>query len=183
MRTLLAYIENGQSVLRIVALLLFMACVEIVFYHLDNHLKQVYFVNFETKLKENVNENIFHAARNAGYEVFCDPKFLNQYRQVLDNTAAKMAGIVQASGAALRPLFCIRSCACVSCEGGSGSNSVLPVFTRLFVPGGKHRREDKIHFQSCDDNGSASLQMRLGDLSDEIEVFQQNGLLLTFSAV
>ena len=100
LRTLLAYIENGQSVLRIVALLLFMACVEIVFYHLDNHLKQVYFVNFETKLKENVNENIFHAARNAGYEVFCDPKFLNQYRQVLDNTAAKMAGIVQASGAA-----------------------------------------------------------------------------------
>ena len=80
LRTLLAYIENGQSVLRIVALLLFMACVEIVFYHLDNHLKQVYFVNFETKLKENVNENIFRAVRSAGYEAFCDPKFLNQYR-------------------------------------------------------------------------------------------------------
>ena len=107
LRTLLAYIENGQSVLRIVALLLFMACVEIVFYHLDNHLKQVYFVNFETKLKENVNENIFHAARNAGYEVFCDPKFLNQYRQVLDNTAAKMAGIVQASGAACGLCFAL----------------------------------------------------------------------------
>ena len=54
----------------------------------------------------------------------------------------------------------------------------MPVFTRLFVPGGKHRREDKIHFQSCDDNGSASLQMRLGDLSDEIAVFQQNGLFI-----
>ena len=105
LRTLLAYIENGQSVLRIVALLLFMACVEIVFYHLDNHLKQVYFVNFETKLKENVNENIFHAARNAGYEVFCDPKFLNQYRQVLDNTAAKMAGKVDLGAI----LFCLFS--------------------------------------------------------------------------
>ena len=27
-------------------------------------------------------------------------------------------------------------------------------------------------------NGSASLQMRLGDLSDEIAVFQQNGLFI-----
>lgn len=107
LRTLLAYIENGQSVLRIVALLLFMACVEIVFYHLDNHLKQVYFVNFETKLKENVNENIFRAARSAGYEAFCDPKFLNQYRQVLDNTAVKMAGVAQTSGAACGLCFAL----------------------------------------------------------------------------
>ena len=107
LRTLLAYIENGQSVLRIVALLLFMACVEIVFYHLDNHLKQVYFVNFETKLKENVNANIFRAARSAGYEAFCDPKFLNQYRQVLDNTAVKMAGVAQTSGAACGLCFAL----------------------------------------------------------------------------
>lgn len=98
LRTLLAYIENGQSVLRIVALLLFMACVEIVFYHLDNHLKQVYFVNFETKLKENVNENIFHAARNAGYEVFCDPKFLNQYRRCWTIRLRKWPGLSRLPG-------------------------------------------------------------------------------------
>ena len=102
-------------------MLLFMACVEIVFYHLDNHLKQVYFVNFETKLKENVNENIFHAARNAGYEVFCDPKFLESIPPGAGQYGCENGRDCPGFPGGLRPLFCIRSCACVSCEGGSGA--------------------------------------------------------------
>ena len=121
-----------------------------------------------------MNENIFHAARNAGYEVFCDPKFLNQYRQVLDNTAAKMAGIVQASGAACGLCFALGLVLVYLVKVVSGSNSALPVLAGIvysFLAGSIGERI-KIHFQSCDDNGSASLQMRLGDLSDEIAVFQ-----------
>ena len=53
-------------------------------------------------------------------------KFLNQYRQVLDNTVVKWQGCADFRG--YQALFALPA-ACVSCEGGNGSNSVLSVFT------------------------------------------------------
>lgn len=97
-RMLLNAIEAERDIGGILALLSFMLFVNIVFYSIDSHLKQVYIVQTQTRLKALVYEQAFAKAESIPYEEFNRAEFLDWYNRVLENTTDHMMRIVDSLG-------------------------------------------------------------------------------------
>lgn len=98
LRTILVYIETGRDLSSILLVLGFMLAVNILFYLLNNYFKEVYLPRFDIMITQQVYEKIVIRASHVPYDVYNQPRFLDLYQRILENTVPNIQKVLNALG-------------------------------------------------------------------------------------
>jgi ATP-binding cassette subfamily B protein len=98
LRIILVSIETEKNIHKVIAVLFFMLFLNILFYLVNNHYKEVYLPCFDTKIKEYLYENIAKTATSVTFDNYNQPDFIDKYKRIIENTGPKVQNIIFSLG-------------------------------------------------------------------------------------
>lgn len=94
LRTILVYIEMERPFFSVLHILCFMLFVNVLFYFLNGHYKEIYLPRFEMKLSQYIDEKIWEKTSEVPYDEYNQSSFLDTYKRILNNTTSNVEKII-----------------------------------------------------------------------------------------